>query len=187
LNGLAVLLHRGRERKNDIDAAHGLEFLSDVIFDDQNFVSSHFARVLNFAGGVRDRKDFVGHGFRDLKRDVPQPAESDYGNTLSALRPPRPVGAHRGKAAAEEWSGRLPWQIIGQQRTTVGFSDHEIRVAATVRDPGFGLRAEFDLFSLAIRASTASGLKPTHSDAISRSDRTDTGTDRIDFTDWFMT
>jgi hypothetical protein len=146
LNGLAVLLHRWRERKNYIDAALILGFPPDVIFDDQDFVGSHFASVVGFAGGVGGGKDFVPHG--DLMRDVSQTAESDDRNTVAALRPRRPKGAHRGKAAAEEWSGQRPWQVIGQQSTTVGFSDHVIGVTAAVSDPGLGFRSELEFFCL---------------------------------------
>jgi hypothetical protein len=47
------------ERENYIDGAHILEFLPDVIFDDQDFVGSHFAGVIDFTGRVGDGKDFV--------------------------------------------------------------------------------------------------------------------------------
>jgi hypothetical protein len=68
----------------------------------------------------------------------------------------------------------------------IGFSDHVIGVAAAVSDPGFGFRAEFDLFLLAIRTSAASGLEPANAHAVTGPDGTDTGANRIDFADGFM-
>ena len=178
----------GRSGKNDSGAAKFLEFLGGVggfVIDVD--VGAEFFGEGGIFGAASNSRDFISEFIGELNAEMAKAADAEDGDEITGESAAVAKGVVGGDAGAEKRTGFGVGESFGEGGEGFDCSDHELLIAAVVRDAGdFEIAAIAKVAAAALEAGVVLSAMPADANALALLPGCDAGAELVDETGNFV-